>query len=179
MTWDGSSTAQLDLHLIALVPDVAAVAQSHLAYPVIHYFHSESAETALGPSMAALDAALTANGVLAPEVRMDRTSVEPLRVAVGRFLQTLRVAFLSSAALELIANGRTEDQVQTLLGADWLVYQGLDDLVDAVRDGRDDLPRFDTSCFSGEYVTGLESSYLRDLELIRSDEAKQARRLAS
>jgi amidophosphoribosyltransferase len=83
------------------------------------------------------------------------------------------------SAQELIANGRTEDQVQTLLGADWLVYQGLDDLVDAVRDGRDDIQRFDTSCFSGEYVTGLESNYLRELELIRSDEAKQARRLAS
>ncbi|MDZ3822683.1 MAG: amidophosphoribosyltransferase [Pseudoxanthomonas sp.] len=83
------------------------------------------------------------------------------------------------SALELIANGRTEEQVQTLLGADWLVYQGLDDLVDAVRDGRADIPRFDTSCFSGEYVTGLETNYLRDLELIRSDEAKQARRLAS
>ncbi|MBX3726371.1 MAG: amidophosphoribosyltransferase [Xanthomonadales bacterium] len=83
------------------------------------------------------------------------------------------------SAQELIANGRTEDQVQTLLGADWLVYQRLDDLVDAVRDGRDDIQRFDTSCFSGEYVTGLESNYLRELELIRSDEAKQARRLAS
>jgi amidophosphoribosyltransferase len=77
---------------------------------------------------------------------------------------------------ELIAHGRDETQVQTLLGCDWLIYQTLDDLVDAVRDQRTDIPRFDSSCFSGEYVTGVEPTYLRELELVRSDEAKQARR---
>ena len=77
---------------------------------------------------------------------------------------------------ELIAHGRDETQVQTLLGCDWLIYQTLDDLVDAVRDRRTDIPRFDSSCFSGEYVTGAEPTYLRELELVRSDEAKQARR---
>ncbi len=77
---------------------------------------------------------------------------------------------------ELIAHGRTESDVQTLLGCDWLVYQSLDDLVAAVSEGRPDIDRFDASCFSGEYVTGVESTYLRELELVRSDEAKLARR---
>jgi amidophosphoribosyltransferase len=81
------------------------------------------------------------------------------------------------SAHELIAHGRTEAEVEHLLGCDWLIYQSLDDLVDAVRGDRDDIPRFDASCFSGEYVTGVESTYLRELELVRSDEAKQARRL--
>ena len=77
---------------------------------------------------------------------------------------------------ELIAHGRTEIEVQTLLGCDWLVYQSLDDLETAVREGRPDIQRFDASCFSGEYVTGVEPTYLRELELVRSDEAKLARR---
>src|SRR6185503_11490638 len=68
------------------------------------------------------------------------------------------------AVAELVAHGRSEAEVQTLLGADWLVYQDLDDLVAAVADGNDDLHHFDTSCFSGEYVTGIEANYLRDLE---------------
>lgn len=80
------------------------------------------------------------------------------------------------SAHELIAHGRTESEVETLLGCDWLIYQTLDDLVDAVRDDRPDIDRFDASCFSGEYVTGVEPTYLRELELMRSDEAKQARR---
>ncbi len=77
---------------------------------------------------------------------------------------------------ELIAHGRTKQEVETLLGADWLIYQTLEDLVEAVREGRPDIERFDASCFSGEYVTGVEPTYLRELELVRSDEAKLARR---
>ena len=92
--WDGRDTGQLDLHLIALAPRVASVAQSHLAYPVIHYFHSADSATALGPSIAALDTALTANRLLDPSVRIDRNAVAPLRVAVDRFLRTLELAFI-------------------------------------------------------------------------------------
>jgi amidophosphoribosyltransferase len=80
------------------------------------------------------------------------------------------------AAAELVAHGRTEDEVQQFIGADWLVYQDLDDLVAAVADGNEDLKYFDTSCFSGEYVTGVESNYLRDLEFARSDEILAQRR---
>ena len=80
------------------------------------------------------------------------------------------------SAHELIAHGRTKQEVETLLGADWLIYQTLEDLIEAVRAGRPDIERFDASCFSGEYVTGVEPTYLRELELVRSDEAKLARR---
>jgi amidophosphoribosyltransferase len=83
------------------------------------------------------------------------------------------------AAAELVAHGRTTEEVQEILGADWLVYQDLDDLIWAVRDGNEDLKEFDTSCFSGEYVTGVEPTYLSELEFARSDEAKMQRRQAS
>jgi amidophosphoribosyltransferase len=56
------------------------------------------------------------------------------------------------------------------------VYQDLDDLIAAVADGNENLTHFDTSCFSGEYVTGVDSSYLSDLEFARSDTAKLQRR---
>lgn len=83
------------------------------------------------------------------------------------------------AAAELVAHGRSEVEIQQLLGADWLIYQDLDDLIGAVAEGNEALKHFDTSCFSGEYVTGVEANYLRDLEFSRSDEAKIQRRRAS
>ncbi|MCW5568986.1 MAG: amidophosphoribosyltransferase, partial [Dokdonella sp.] len=80
------------------------------------------------------------------------------------------------AAAELVAHGHSEAEIEKLLGADWLVYQDLDDLVAAVAEGNDNLVEFDTSCFSGEYVTGVEATYLDQLEFARSDEAKSRRR---
>lgn len=77
---------------------------------------------------------------------------------------------------ELVGHGRTEEEIERELGADWLIYQNLDDLIAACREGNEDLDGFDTSCFSGEYVTGISQSYLRQLELIRSDKAREERR---
>jgi amidophosphoribosyltransferase len=78
------------------------------------------------------------------------------------------------AAGELVAHGRSEQEVEKLIGADWLIYQDLDDLVRAVQHDDAEINEFDTSCFSGEYVTGdVTEEYLRRLETARSDEAKQ------
>ncbi len=82
------------------------------------------------------------------------------------------------AVSELVAAGRSMSEIEAYLGADWLIYQDLQDLVWAVQDGNEDLRHFDTSCFSGEYVTGLDDSYLRQIEQARSDSAKAARRSA-
>ncbi|MDX1442397.1 MAG: amidophosphoribosyltransferase [Gammaproteobacteria bacterium] len=81
-----------------------------------------------------------------------------------------------AVAQELIASERDVKEVEKLIGADWLIYQDLDDLVDAVR-FRDKEPRqFDTSCFSGEYVTGgVDEAYFQHLRELRSDEAKSER----
>jgi len=77
------------------------------------------------------------------------------------------------APSELVANGRSEREIENELGADRLIYQGLDDLIEACREGNTALTRFDTSCFSGEYVTGVEDGYLEDLQSRRSDQAKR------
>ncbi|WP_022948628.1 amidophosphoribosyltransferase [Methylohalobius crimeensis] len=74
------------------------------------------------------------------------------------------------AAHELIAHGRSEAEVESLLGADWLIYQDLGDLAKAVRRGNPKIERFETSCFSGEYVTGdITQEYLEKLSRHRSD----------
>ena len=80
------------------------------------------------------------------------------------------------AAAELVAAGRSVEDIRQLIGADWLLYQNLDDLIDAVADGTDHINQFDTSCFSGEYVTGLDPDYLKKLESLRSDSALSQRR---
>jgi amidophosphoribosyltransferase len=80
-------------------------------------------------------------------------------------------------ASELVASGHTDAEVQEIIGADWLIYQDLDDLVHAVRHDHAKIVDFDTSCFSGEYVTGdVTPEYLKRLQGERSDEAKQQRR---
>ena len=80
------------------------------------------------------------------------------------------------AASELIANGRTTDEIEKLIGADRLIYQDLNGLIRSVRHDNSDIAEFDTSCFSGEYVTGdVTEEYLDELEQRRNDAAKQAR----
>jgi len=80
------------------------------------------------------------------------------------------------AASELIAAGRSDDEVCQLIGADRLIYQDLTELEKAVRGKNRTLAGFDASCFSGEYVTGLEDGYLDDLATRRSDAARRERR---
>jgi amidophosphoribosyltransferase len=80
------------------------------------------------------------------------------------------------AVTELIANGRTVEEVQVLIGADRLIYQDLNGLIRSVRHGNSSITEFDTSCFSGEYVTGdVTDEYLHELEARRNDAAKQKR----
>ena len=77
---------------------------------------------------------------------------------------------------ELIAFNRDEADVARAIGADRLFYQSMDGLVDAVRRGNPRLREFDTSCFTGEYVTGgVSRSYLERIAEHRADSARRAR----
>lgn len=77
------------------------------------------------------------------------------------------------AASELIAHDRTDEQVAELIGADWLVYQDLDDLIRACQEVNPEIGAFDCSVFNGEYVTGdIDAAYLAALEASRNDAAK-------
>ncbi len=79
---------------------------------------------------------------------------------------------------ELIAYGRSEAEIERMIGCDWLVYQDLSDLEKAVAGPKFPGRVFDTSCFSGEYVTGVDAGYFEGLKQVRSDDAKRQRRLA-
>jgi amidophosphoribosyltransferase len=80
------------------------------------------------------------------------------------------------AVSELVAAGRDVEEVAKEIGADWLLYQDLEDLVSACRHDNANIREFDTSCFSGEYVTGdVTPEYLARLQLERSDSAKAQR----
>jgi len=71
---------------------------------------------------------------------------------------------------ELIANGRTEDEIARLIGADAVIYQDLDALISSVRSLNPSIQRFDCSCFDGVYVTGdVSEAYLASVEAARSD----------
>ncbi|MCG8537707.1 MAG: amidophosphoribosyltransferase, partial [Pseudomonadales bacterium] len=80
------------------------------------------------------------------------------------------------AASELIAHGRSVEEIQALIGADWMVYQDLDDLVSAAHEGNPSITEFDCSVFNGEYITGdVDDAYLSRLEQVRNDSAKSGK----
>lgn len=80
------------------------------------------------------------------------------------------------AAAELIAQGRSIDEVNAYIGSDWLIYQELEDLVEAVREGNPALASFEDSCFSGRYITGdVTPDYLAEVAAERADAVKRAR----
>ncbi len=80
------------------------------------------------------------------------------------------------SADELVAHDRSEAQIEALLGCDWLIYQDLADLEAAVSGPKFPGKHFDSSCFSGEYVTGIEPGYFERIQQLRSDDAKRKRR---
>lgn len=77
------------------------------------------------------------------------------------------------SAHELIAHNRSTEDVSKLIGADWLVYQDLPDLIDAVGGGKIKIDHFDCAVFDGEYVTGdVNEAYLNRIEQARNDATK-------
>jgi len=73
---------------------------------------------------------------------------------------------------ELIATGRTDDEIASEISADQLIYQDIGALVDDVRRVNPAVNEFETSCFSGYYVTGdVTADYLADVEAQRGKKA--------
>jgi amidophosphoribosyltransferase len=56
---------------------------------------------------------------------------------------------------EFIARDRTSDEIADSIGADEVIYQSLDDLLNAVREGNGDhIREMCSACFTGDYPTG-------------------------
>ena len=78
------------------------------------------------------------------------------------------------AKSEYVAHGRSVEEIGEAIGADWLVYQDLQDLVKACLGDESEGPaNFDCSCFDGVYVTGgITEEYLERIERLRNDDVK-------
>jgi amidophosphoribosyltransferase len=79
------------------------------------------------------------------------------------------------ARKEYVAYGKTNEEIRDSIGADWLIYQELEDLVEACTGAGENPPAdFDCSCFNGVYVTGgVTEAYLSRIEQMRSDSEKE------
>jgi amidophosphoribosyltransferase len=81
---------------------------------------------------------------------------------------------------ELVAHGRSDEEVARIIGADALIYQDVEDMKRAVRDINPELGGFEASCFDGNYVTGdVTSEYLDGIELARLAPSAQSDRDAA
>ena len=84
-----------------------------------------------------------------------------------------------AATKELVANNKSEDEVAKVIGADKLIYQTLEDLINSVQEGNPEIDNFETSIFTGQYPTPLDDGYLENLESSRSDVVKMAEQKAT
>ena len=66
---------------------------------------------------------------------------------------------------ELIAHGRTIPEANEALGADYLVYQEVEDMKAAILAGQSEVTDLEMSCFDGRYIAGrVDEEYLRWVE---------------
>ena len=81
---------------------------------------------------------------------------------------------------ELIATGRSDEEIAREIGADQLIYQDLSALIEDVSSVNPKVTHFEDSCFSGKYVTGdVTQAYLDGVEAQRREGDKQAEFAAS
>ena len=79
-----------------------------------------------------------------------------------------------AATAELIAHQRSEEQIADFIGADWLIYQNLEDLIESAKEGNPKIDNFETSVFDGDYICGsVTKDYLTNLEIERKDTNKR------
>jgi amidophosphoribosyltransferase len=84
-----------------------------------------------------------------------------------------------AATTELVAHQRTEKEIEEFIKADWLIYQDLEDLIQAAQVGNADIKQFECSIFNGKYVTDdIDDNYLKNLEDARNDKSKASRQLS-
>lgn len=83
-------------------------------------------------------------------------------------------------AEELIAHDKSVAEIAKIIGADWLIFQDLQDVYQAINDAAPNeklkIKRFEDSIFTGNYITGdITPAYLAELAQLRNDAAKQKR----
>jgi amidophosphoribosyltransferase len=83
-------------------------------------------------------------------------------------------------AQELIAHGRSHDEICQEIGADWLIYQDLEDLIAASAEGNNSVTQFDCAVFTGEYITGdVSQAYLDKLAAARNESMRSGKKASA
>ncbi len=78
------------------------------------------------------------------------------------------------SANELVAHGRELEDICELIGADKLIYQDIEDLIASVGKANKDIKTFETSVFSGSYITNdIDNDYLQQLDAVRNNQSKE------
>ena len=73
------------------------------------------------------------------------------------------------ATKELVAHGKTVEEIRLFIGADELIYQDIEDLRMAAHIGNTNITSFEDSVFTGKYCAGkISEEYLSRLENNRS-----------
>ncbi|HWE95877.1 MAG TPA: potassium channel family protein [Tepidisphaeraceae bacterium] len=97
--WNGMDTTALGPHLVSLTSMLALLGESHLTYPVLHYFHSSKRSSSVAARVACLDEALTVLECgLQKGCSLDLPSLGAAREAITEFLMTLKPALIAPAA---------------------------------------------------------------------------------
>lgn len=69
----------------------------------------------------------------------------------------------------LVAYEKDDESIAKAIGADGVIYQTLEDLIEACSSSTlPDVKSFEVGVFTGNYITGVEQSYLEYLEVIRA-----------
>ncbi len=80
------------------------------------------------------------------------------------------------SAKELIAHNKSDEEIAEEIGADWLIYQDIDDLIAASAEGNPEIKQFELAVFNGVYITSdVDKKYLKKLDKARNDAAQMAR----
>ena len=103
-SWDGDPRDggigfdPLKTHLTAITPMVATMRQNYLAYPILHYFHSDDPRSSAPLRLAALDEAVTLlTHAVAERVRLPRQTIATLRAQLNGFLGMLEPQWIEPA----------------------------------------------------------------------------------
>lgn len=81
--WNGERFDALDQHFVQLTPMIHLYTEQHLAYPVLHFFHSETERTAASVQLTTLfHLVFLLDEGLAPSLRLPRLFIQPLRGAM-------------------------------------------------------------------------------------------------
>ncbi len=98
--WNGKDFGQFDQHLIALTPMLTQEGESHLTYPILHYFHTVERSRSAVLSVVALDEALTIIQYgIPPSYQPDGAAVKATRRAIAAFLNTLNTAYIEPSSI--------------------------------------------------------------------------------